>query len=136
MILFTLDTKKRYKKSTRIFLAISLFSIIFSTIYEKFSYGEFSIYMRFMFIIPLIMGTFTYALIYLLKSNLLAQRVSYLLWHSSIAILMSGALIKGIISISGRHTNLEIYYFICGSLFALAAIFNYILHKKKTRNYF
>ena len=103
MILCILDTKT-IRKTIKIYIVVTVISIIFSYIYEMFSYGEYSNYMRFLFVVPII-GEITYEIIYLLKINI--TRATYNLFNSGIAILMSGMLIKGIINISGRYTNYD-----------------------------
>lgn len=126
MILCILDTKT-IRKTIKIYIVVTVISIIFSYIYEMFSYGEYSNYMRFLFVVPII-GEITYEIIYLLKINI--TRATYNLFNSGIAILMSGMLIKGIINISGRYTNYDIIYWILGTIFILSAIIIQIKYKK------
>lgn len=121
-----LDTKT-IRKTIKIYIVVTVISIIFSYIYEMFSYGEYSNYMRFLFVVPII-GEITYEIIYLLKINI--TRATYNLFNSGIAILMSGMLIKGIINISGRYTNYDIIYWILGTIFILSAIIIQIKYKK------
>lgn len=99
---------------------ISLFLIIFNQVYESFSYGESSLYMQQMHLI-----TFAGAAIYLYafyRQSWLKNQLSKLLLNSSLAILVSGCLIKGIIEISGRSTSLEIPYWWAGLIFLLVSI--------------
>lgn len=126
MILCILDTKT-IRKTIKIYIVVTVISIIFGYIYEMFSYGEYSNYMRFLFVVPII-GEITYEIIYLLKINI--TRATYNLFNSGIAILMSGMLIKGIINISGRYTNYDIIYWILGTIFILSAIIIQIKYKK------
>lgn len=126
MILCILDTKT-IRKTIKIYIVVTVISIIFSYIYEMFSYGEYSNYMRFLFVVPII-GEITYEIIYFLKINI--TRATYNLFNSGIAILMSGMLIKGIINISGRYTNYDIIYWILGTIFILSAIIIQIKYKK------
>lgn len=100
--------------------SISLILLIFNQVYERFSYGESSVYMRWMFLIPLI-G----AAIYLLSAfdkAWLSNRAATLLWNSSLAIFVSGCLIKGIIEISGRSTTMEQPYWWAGLGFAILSL--------------
>ncbi len=71
--------------------------------------------MRGMFLIPLV-GALVF-LLAVLQETWLRYRLSYVLFNSAIAILVSGCLIKGIIEISGRSTSLEQPYWIVGALF-------------------
>lgn len=112
MILFTSVTKRTFGKGSVIYLGLSLFLVLFTYIYEQFSYGERSFYMRGMFLISLIAS-----IIFLLSGLVgtwIRHRVAYLFFNSAIAILISGCLIKGIIEISGRTTTIEQSYWIAG----------------------
>lgn len=126
MILCILDTKT-IRKTIKIYIVVTVISIIFSYIYEMLSYGEYSNFMRFLFVVPLI-EEIIYEIIYLLKINI--TRATYNLFNSGIAIVMSGMLIKGIINISGRYTNYDIIYWILGTIFILSAIIIQIKYKK------
>lgn len=87
---------------------LSLFLILFNQVYESFSYGENSLYMQFMFVLPLI-G----AVLYLLSGLGLAwlrNRAAVRLFNSSLAIAISACLVKGIIEISGRSTTIDTPY--------------------------
>ena len=106
----TLDTKTEQTVITRkkvwIYGAVTLFCIVGTWIYEKFSYGEYSEYMRSMFWFPLV-GV---------------ARWSFLLWNSGIAVLTVGCLVHGIIAISGRMSVYDLYYWISGIAFLLLAM--------------
>lgn len=94
---------------------LSLFLILFNHIYEHFSYGESSLYMKGMFAIPLL-GALSYGLSFLGR-GWLSNRASVLLFNSSLAISVSACLIKGIIEISGRSTTLDVPYWWTGFAF-------------------
>ncbi len=117
--MYTLDTKS-IKKTIKVYAIISLISIIFSYVYEQFSYGVYSYFMRLLFIVPLVGGVIIYGVVYLKKIKV--TRISYSLWNSGIAILMSGMLIRGIINISGRYTEYDTIYWELGTIFVLLAI--------------
>lgn len=94
---------------------LSLFLILFNYIYEHFSYGESSLYMKGMFAIPLL-GALAYGLSFLGRVWL-SNHASVWLFNASLAIATSGCLMKGIIEISGRSTTLEIPYWWTGFAF-------------------
>lgn len=71
--------------------------------------------MRGMFLIPLV-GALVF-LLSVFQKTWLRHRLSYFLFHSALAIFVSGCLIKGIIEISGRSTSLEQLYWGAGVLF-------------------
>ena len=59
--MFTSVTKKSASKHFFTYIALTIFSLVFTFVYERFSYGESSMFMRMMFFAPL-----AGALIYLL----------------------------------------------------------------------
>ncbi|MGT2937122.1 hypothetical protein ACVR05_05800 [Streptococcus caprae] len=110
-------------------IGIALFCTIFTFVYEKFSYGESSLYMRFMFLAPLV-G----ALLYLLAQlgmTWMTNRLSTQLFNVTIATIVSGCLCKGIIEVSGRTTTLDQPYWIAaGVLFVLSLLVGLLLAPK------
>lgn len=108
MILFTSVTKKTFGKASLIYFGLTIFLIIFTIVYEKFSFGESSFYMRGMFIAPLVAAVISF----LSGFNLswIKTRVSLLLFNSAIAVIVSACLIKGIVEVSGRTTTVDMPY--------------------------
>lgn len=108
---------------------LSLFLILFNQVYESFSYGESSLYMRFMFVIPLLGAGF-----YLLSALGLAwlrNRAAVRFFNSSLAIGISACLVKGIIEISGRSTTIDTPYWWAGLTFlALSLVAGYLFSKR------
>lgn len=128
MILSTLDIKKSSKKSAVTLAAISIFLVIFNFVYEHFSYGESSIYMRLMFLAPLFA-----AIVYFLSIKGLTwlnNRYSMLFLNSTVAIIVSGCLVKGIIEISGRSTTFEKPYWFVAIFFGVLSVGRGLFHKK------
>ena len=85
MILFTSVTKKSASKHFFTYIGLTIFSLVFTFVYERFSYGESSMFMRMMFFAPLV-G----ALIYLLTGmgmSWVRNRASKLLFNSAIAVV-------------------------------------------------
>ncbi|MGT2895648.1 hypothetical protein ACVRZR_04610 [Streptococcus entericus] len=112
---------------------LSLFLILFNQIYESFSYGESSLYMRFMFVIPLL-GAGLY-LLSALGLAWLRNRAAVSLFNSSLAIAISACLVKGIIEISGRSTTIDTPYWWAGLAFlALSLVAGHLFpHRKEKR---
>ena len=118
--MFTLDIKnKKANKNLIICGALSIFLAVFAYVYEMFSYGQYSVHMRFMFIFPLIAGVFI-----LFKNSL----NKYFL-NAALAVLANGFLVKGIIEISGRTSSFDHLYLISACLLLFAA---FVFKKKKT----
>lgn len=116
---------------------ISVFLVLFNIVYTHFSYGQYSLYMRYMFLFPLIMCCFIPSALYVLKQYGSVNRLAFNLWNASAATFVFGCIVKGIIEISGRQTDFERIYFSLGSLLAVIAvitvIFTVIEKKKCTR---
>ena len=131
----TLDTKTEQTVITRkivwIYGAVTLFCIVGTWNYEKFSYGEYSEYMRSMFWFPLVGGMALGMLFVKLERTV--ARWSFLLWNSGIAVLTVGCLVHGIIAISGRMSVYDLYYWISGIAFLLVAMVVEVRTSKRRR---
>ena len=134
MILSTSVTnlgKKRFKKTVISYTLITIFFFAFSRIYEAFSFGETSVYMHYLFTVPLVGGII---LAILLKVRPYFSRISLNLWNSAVAIITTGTLFRGIVNLSGRSTTLDAPYWYVGIGFvvlALLSIFIYPIRLKK-----
>lgn len=114
MTLSTLVTKtnnKRFKKTVVVYTLITVFFFIFSRIYEHFSFGETSVYMHWLFGVPLISGV-----VLLIFQKLIPNlsRLSLNLWNSAVATIAVGVLFRGIVNLSGRSTTLDLPYWYVG----------------------
>ena len=122
MILSTSVTnlgKKRFKKTVISYTLITIFFFAFSRIYEAFSFGETSVYMHYLFTLPLVGGII---LAILLKALPQFSRISFNLWNSAVAIITAGTLFRGIVNLSGRSTALDAPYWYVGIGFSVLAI--------------
>ena len=114
MTLSTLVTKtnnKRFKKTAVVYTLITVFFSIFSRIYEHFSFGETSVYMHWLFGVPLIGGV-----VLLIFQKLIPNlsRLSLNLWNSAVATIATGVLFRGIVNLSGRSTTMDLPYWYVG----------------------
>lgn len=107
------------------YICISLFCILFTVIYEHFSYGEYSWYMRGMFVYPLLGGAGASLIFFKKNANCWSVR----LWNSAVAVLTCGSLIHGIIAVSGRSSEYDWCYYAVGAVFAVSAVINYVRTK-------
>lgn len=134
MILYTSDIKEsrgRYASTALCYLAVSVLCIVFSLVYEYFSYGEYSVFMRGMFLLPLLGGVLPAAALQLSGKTASVHRLSFNLWNAGIAVLVSGCLVRGIINISGRFTEYDKWYWISGMcMLAAAAAAGFVLRSK------
>ena len=129
MILFTLVTKKSASKHFFTYIGLTIFSLVFTFVYELFSYGESSTFMRLMFFAPL-----AGAMIYLLTGlgmSWVRNRVSKFLLNSAIAVVSSACLVKGIVEVSGRTTSVDMpYWYVEAGLLCLSLLIGFIRSRK------
>ena len=116
------NQRHSFQKTAFIYLIIAIFCVVFTTIYEQFSYGEHSLLMRRMFLFPLIGGTFLFLFLSFMKKNISIPPISRNLYHSAIALFTNGCLVTGIITISGRFTDYDTIYWTLGSCFLFVSI--------------
>ena len=124
-------SKKRFKITVISYTLITIFFFAFSRIYEAFSFGETSIYMHYLFAVPLVGGIL---LTMFLKVLPQFSRMSLNLWNSAVAILTTGTLFRGIVNLSGRSTTLDAPYWYVGIVFAVLAIISIFIQTKSLNN--
>ena len=118
-------TKKRFSrlgKTATVYLILSIFLFIFSRVYVSLSYGEVSIFMNTLSLVPLIGGGLLVGLLYLQPT---LSRISFNLWNSGVAVLTAGFLLRGIINLSGRSTTLDWPYWLIGAGFLGLALVSF-----------
>ena len=127
-------SKKRFKKTVISYTQITIFFFIFSRIYEAFSFGESSVHMHYLFAVPLVGGIL---LTMFLKVLPQFSRMNLNLWNSSVAILATGTLFRGIVNLSGRSTTLDALYWYVGIGFVILTLLSIVINpiriKKKGR---
>ena len=127
--MFTSVTKKSASKHFFTYIGLTIFSLVFTFVYERFSYGESSMFMRMMFFAPL-----AGALIYLLTGlgmSWVRNRASKLLFNSAIAVVASACLVKGIVEVSGRTTSVDMpYWYVASGLLCLSLLTGFIRPKR------
>ena len=121
--LVTKTNNKRFKKTAVVYTLITVFFFIFSRIYEHFSFGETSVYMHWLFGVPLIGGV---VLLIFQKLILNLSRLSLNLWNSAVATIAAGVLFRGIVNRSGRSTTLDLPYWYVGLVLAGLALLSMI----------
>lgn len=108
--------KKIAGKSLIAYLAIAIFCLIFSVIYEHFSHAVYSVYMEYLCLIPLIGGVLPFLILRLRPSLILPSSISRAIYGSGIAALTIGCCLKGIFDIYGTSSNFIVYYAFGGFL--------------------
>lgn len=107
----TKASKKRFKTTAVVYALITVFFFIFSRIYEHFSFGETSVYMHYLFGVPLVGGM---VLLIFQKMIPNLSRLSLNLWNSAVATIATGVLFRGIVNLSGRSTTMDLPYWYVG----------------------
>ena len=111
----------RYFKTVLAYTGLTAFCLVFCGIYELFSFGEHSLYMRTMFMIPLLGGLLPSGLMAASENPPSVSRTAFNLWNSGLAVHVSGCLVRGIIEISGRVCDYDMVYWIVSGIFLLLA---------------
>ena len=128
-----LDIKKSKKEMIK-YLFISIFFLIFSIVYESFSHDVYSNYMMYAFVIPLILGTLIYGIIYIFELNKSFNEFGMKLYNSSIITFTLGSIMKGVLEIYGTTNKLTIIYLIIGIITLIISIIINIVYKKGRKN--
>lgn len=108
--------KRRQRRASFTYLLLSAFLCIFYRIYVFYSFGEDSIAMHDMFLIPLCGGLLPSLILILLHLESIVHRLPFNLYNSGLACLCAGNLIRGIIEMSGRSTSVHLYYWYAGAI--------------------
>ena len=111
-----------------IYLAVTLFTLVFGMIYEIFSHGVFNNYMIFAFCVPLFGGLAPYYLAYLFSSKVSCKAVRYS-HHSAIVLLTLYSVLHGVFDIYGTSSNLIIWYAVFSAIFALFSLTMFVSMK-------
>ena len=123
--MFTSVTKKSASKHFFTYIGLTIFSLVFTFVYERFSYGESSMFMRMMFFAPL-----AGALIYLLTGMGMSWVKNHI-FNSAIAVVASACLVKGIVEVSGRTTSVDMpYWYVAAVLLCLSIMTGFIRPRK------
>ncbi len=108
-------------KTALVYLILSVFCALFGAVYELFSHEVYSFYMIYAFGFPLVGGALPYGILsafHLSKKS--SSALAGNLYHSGIATLTVGSIVRGILDIYGTTNSLSRYYWFVG-IFAVAA---------------
>ena len=113
-------------KTAFVYLLVSLFCGLFGAVYEIYSHEVYSYYMLYAFAFPLAGGVLPFLAIGLFRIKRCPGALSRNLYHSGIATLTVGSVIRGVLDIYGTTNGLSEYYWIAGFLLILAGIASYL----------
>ena len=102
------------RRTSLIFLCITLFCELFSVIYEHFSHNVYSNYMIYLFMFPLLGGVLPYAVFGLVSKIKCPSPVSARTFNSGVAALTVGSCIKGVLDIYGTTSSYQPIYLVLG----------------------
>lgn len=101
------------KKRLIIYSAITIFCGIFSVIYEHFSHDVYSVFMVYLFAIPLLLGVVP-ELVSLFSKSTKSSPWSRLFRHFAVATLTVGSTLQGVLEIYGTTNGFVIWYLVAG----------------------
>ena len=128
-----LAVHNQYFRTMLVYAGVTAFCLVFCAIYEIFSFGEHSLYMRMMFMIPLLGGLLPFGLMAVSENPPSISRGAFNLWNSGLAVHVSGCLVRGIIEISGRVCDYDSYYWIVSGIFLAIALFSQVNEWRKEK---
>ena len=119
-----IDTSKQAAKTAFVYLLIALFCAFFGAVYEVFSHEVYSFYMIYAFVFPLAGGTLPFLTISLIRTKRYPGAFARNLYHSGVATLTIGSIIRGVLDIYGTTNGLiRLYWYIGAILIATGIMF-------------
>ena len=106
--------QRKCAKTAFAYLIVSLFCALFGAVYEVFSHGVYSFYMIYAFGFPLAGGALPFLLLSFSGTPKYPPGLSRNLYHSGIATLTVGSLVRGVLDIYGTTNALSNGYWIVG----------------------
>ena len=110
--------------AARLYVLAAVNVAVFSAIYEHFSFGVYSPFMIFAFVVPLLMG----GLVFLLlgrackKTGSTVPALVCKFWHAAVATLTVGFLFRGVLDIYGTSSPLASVYWIASAMLAALSL--------------
>ena len=130
----TETNSRRSLKTVLVYLLISVFCALFGAVYEIYSHEVYSFYMIYAFAFPLVGGAVPFAILALLANHGYPSALARNLYHSGIATLAVGSIVRGVLEIYGTTNRLSSYYWPIGFAFCLFGIVFYLLQFIRTED--
>ena len=115
-----------WRKTAMAYGILAVFCGVFSIVYLQFSHGESSPFLVWLFAPALLLGVVPAFLAgctsVFKRAGITARRF----WHSAVATLSCGMLVRAIINISGRYTEYDVIYWVLSGVLFIAAVYVYI----------
>ena len=122
----TSANKRHYVRSAVLCSILIALLFVFGTVYDHFSRGVHSDFMRFSFLVPLVLCVIPYALLSLRK-NAFSSRLAFNVYNSGVGILCLACIFKGVVYIAGTESRYVIPLFIAGGAVVLAGTVIYFV---------
>jgi uncharacterized membrane protein len=129
--------KKHIRKTTAVYLALSLLAVVVNYVYGLYGHGVHSGYMTWMFLYPLLGGVMFYNLISLTIPGAIRvprYRMFFNIYNSGIAVLTVGSFLKGILYIAGTDSPYTSYFDAAGWMLVAAGmivLFSIVIRNRK-----
>lgn len=133
----TNQDKKHMRRTSLIFLCVTLFCGLFSAVYEHFSHNVYSNYMVYLFMFPLFGGVLPYAVFGLVPKTKCPSPISARIFNSGVAALTVGSCVKGVLDIYGTTSSYQPIYWVIGMVltalgFAIYLFKSFSFRERKT----
>lgn len=130
--MYTSQNSRRLQKHLIGSIIAALFCALFAAVYEAFSFGVYSYFMLFAFVLPLLGCALPYSII-VFRDRAFPGALALRLWDSGIAALTVGSIIQGVIEIYGTTNHLVIIYLISGVLFCISGAAAWLIGSKQNK---
>ncbi|MBO4696804.1 MAG: hypothetical protein J5643_05945 [Lachnospiraceae bacterium] len=121
------ELRHSYALAVKIYIAVTVFTAVFGAVYEHFSFGVYSIYMQYAFLVPFLLGAVPSFILACRKNPPRIRIAARRLWHDGIAVLTVGSLFTGVLHIYGTASGWSAFYAFVGALLLVLAL---LLHKE------
>lgn len=132
MILYTSDIKTDNRKNLKTafaYVLVTMFCALFGAVYEYFSHDVYSYFMLYAFAFPLVSALF-FLVMCLVPAKKSPGSVSRNLYHSGIATLTVGSIMRGVLDIYGTTNRLVNIYWAAGFALVVIGIVIYFIQIK------
>lgn len=117
-----INGKSHGEQTAFVYFLIALFCAFFGGVYEVFSHEVYSFFMIYAFGFPLAGGTLPFWLLARKGNGRYPGTVARNVYHSGIAALTVGSIMRGVLDIYGTTNSLVGYYFVAGFVLVIAGI--------------
>lgn len=114
-------------RTAAIYLFVTVLCLVFSLVYNQFSYGVYSPFMTWLFMWPLVLGFFPGAFWEWCFQLRRPGRVAENLYHSGVAAVTVSSLLRGILEIAGTASEYQEWLMWIGGIMLIAAVAAYLL---------